>query len=104
MTHPGLSARAAVAVLPVGDPAVPVSPLVRPLRQETLGLHGEQLTVPTYDRAALVPSVVHFSVGGFHRAHQLLYFDELAERGVTDWGVVGIGLHTRGLKDALAPQ
>jgi mannitol-1-phosphate/altronate dehydrogenase len=48
---------------------------------------------------------VHFSVGGFHRSHQLLYFDELAERRLsTDWGVVGVGLHSRTMKDALAPQ
>ena len=78
---------------------------VRPLRQETLRDHGEQLRVSTYDRDALAPAVVHFSVGGFHRAHQLLYFDELAERGIsTDWGVVGVGLHHRTMKDALAPQ
>jgi fructuronate reductase/mannitol 2-dehydrogenase len=78
---------------------------VRPLRQETLGLHGEQLIVPTYDRSALVPSVVHFSVGGFHRAHQLVYFDELAQRRISsDWGVIGVGLNHRLMKDALAPQ
>jgi mannitol-1-phosphate/altronate dehydrogenase len=78
---------------------------IRPLRDETLEHHGEQLLVPTYDRAALTPAVVHFSVGGFHRSHQLLYFDELAERRLsTDWGVVGVGLHSRTMKDALAPQ
>jgi mannitol-1-phosphate/altronate dehydrogenase len=44
-------------------------------------------------------------VGGFHRSHQLLYFDELAERRLSsDWGVVGVGLHSRTMKDALAPQ
>ncbi|TFV90058.1 mannitol dehydrogenase family protein [Blastococcus sp. CT_GayMR16] len=78
---------------------------IRPLRDETLEHHGQQLLVPTYDRAALTPAVVHFSVGGFHRSHQLLYFDELAERRLsTGWGVVGVGLHSRTMKDALAPQ
>lgn len=78
---------------------------IRPLTDRTLGQHDEQLIVPTYDRAALTPAVVHFSVGGFHRSHQLLYFDELAERGIsTGWGVVGVGLHSRHMKDALAPQ
>jgi mannitol 2-dehydrogenase len=63
------------------------------------------MRVPTYQRATLVPAVVHFSVGGFHRAHQLVYFDELAERGgTTGWGVVGVGLHTPTMRDALAPQ
>jgi mannitol-1-phosphate/altronate dehydrogenase len=78
---------------------------IRPLTQETLGQHDEQLIVPTYDRSALTPAVVHFSVGGFHRSHQLLYFDEVAERRISDgWGVVGVGLHSRHMKDALAPQ
>ena len=78
---------------------------IRPLTEETLGQHGAELTVPTYDRSALVPAVVHFSVGGFHRAHQLLYFEEVAERRISmDWGVVGIGLNHRAMKEALAPQ
>src|SRR5919107_3847733 len=78
---------------------------VRPLTDATLGQHDEQLIVPTYDRSALTPAVVHFSVGGFHRSHQLLYFDEVAERRISDdWGVVGVGLHSRTMKEALAPQ
>jgi mannitol-1-phosphate/altronate dehydrogenase len=103
--------------LPAADFSVPdlgLAPLpnvvatltdIRPLTQETLGQHDEQLAVPTYDRSALTPAVVHFSVGGFHRSHQLLYFDELAQRRITNgWGVVGVGLHSREMKDALAPQ
>jgi mannitol-1-phosphate/altronate dehydrogenase len=95
-------------------PAFPVAPLpnvvattaeIRALSEATLGQYDEQLAVPTYDRSALTPAVVHFSVGGFHRSHQLLYFDELAQRGISDaWGVVGVGLHSREMKDALAPQ
>jgi fructuronate reductase/mannitol 2-dehydrogenase len=78
---------------------------VRPLSDDTLGQHGAELRVPTYDRSALTPAVVHFSVGGFHRAHQLLYFDDVAERRISsDWGVVGVGLRSRDMKDALAPQ
>jgi mannitol-1-phosphate/altronate dehydrogenase len=100
---PGTSARdIALADLPnvVASPGE-----IRPLTQETLGLHDEQLIVPTYDRSALTPAVVHFSVGGFHRAHQLLYFDKVAQRRISDaWGVVGVGLHSRHMKDALAPQ
>lgn len=85
--------------------AVPSRPEIHPLTERSLGHYGEQLLVPTYDRAALTPAVVHFSVGGFHRAHQLLYFDEVAERRISDgWGVVGVGLHSRTMKEALAPQ
>lgn len=73
---------------------------------ETLDAHAEnaQLHTPTYDRSALTPAVAHISVGGFHRAHQAVYFDELAEQGETGWGVVGIGLHSPGMKEALEPQ
>jgi mannitol-1-phosphate/altronate dehydrogenase len=91
--------------LPDLPTVIPAPTAIRPLRDETLGHHGGQLLVPTYDRSALTPAVVHFSVGGFHRSHQLLYFDELAERRLsTEWGVVGVGLHSRTMKDALAPQ
>lgn len=59
--------------------------------------------VPSY-RDALTPGVAHIGVGGFHRAHQGTCFHELAELGITDWGIVGIGLRTRGTMEALAPQ
>jgi mannitol 2-dehydrogenase len=49
------------------------------------------VAVPHYDRAALVPRILHLGVGGFHRAHMALYTDELAEAG-GEWGIRGIGL------------
>ncbi|NEM06366.1 mannitol dehydrogenase family protein [Geodermatophilus normandii] len=91
-------------VVPVPPTAEPVA-RVRPLTTATLEQHGARLTVPTYDRAALTPAVVHLSVGGFSRAHQLIYFDEVAQRRISDgWGVVGVGLRARTLQEALAPQ
>jgi fructuronate reductase/mannitol 2-dehydrogenase len=64
-----------------------------------------EVEVPAYDRQALRPAVVHFGVGGFHRAHQALYFDELAQRGISqDWGVVGVGMHRREMKEVLSQQ
>jgi len=76
-----------------------------PLNAQNLPRLADRAQVPTYDRTALTPAVVHMSVGGFSRAHQLVYFDELAERGVSsEWGVVGVGLHTPAMRDALAPQ
>ena len=52
----------------------------------------EALGVPTprYDRAALVPRILHLGVGGFHRAHLALYVHELAAAG-GDWGIRGLG-------------
>jgi mannitol-1-phosphate/altronate dehydrogenase len=75
------------------------------LTEKALAVLADQVTVPTYDRSALQSAVVHIGVGGFHRAHQLVYFDDLAERGIsTQWGVVGVGLHSESMKDALEPQ
>ncbi|HEV3000689.1 MAG TPA: mannitol dehydrogenase family protein [Solirubrobacteraceae bacterium] len=62
------------------------------------------MAVPSYDRTALAPAVVHMSVGHFHRAHQAMYFDDLARRGVRGWGLVGVGLRRREMQDALAAQ
>jgi mannitol 2-dehydrogenase len=51
-----------------------------------------RLILPRYDRGRLTPAVVHLGVGGFHRAHQAVYFDDLAAHGHTGWGVVGVGI------------
>lgn len=75
-----------------------------PLTNDTLAAHAPHVVVPTYDRAALTPAIVHLGVGGFHRAHQAVYLDELARRGNTEWGEVGVGLRHRDMKDALEPQ
>ena len=39
------------------------------------------MPVPAYDRALVTPGVVHFGVGGFHRAHQAMYHRPPPERG-----------------------
>src|SRR3954454_15826877 len=77
----------------------------RPLNARTLAQHAARVSVPTYDRAALTPGVVHIGVGSFHRAHQAVYFDELARRGLADgWALTGVGLHRREMKEALDAQ
>jgi fructuronate reductase/mannitol 2-dehydrogenase len=75
-----------------------------PLSDRTLGQLPPEVSVPTYDRTALRPGIVHIGVGGFHRAHQAVYLDELARRGATDWGVLGVGLHSRAIGEVLAAQ
>ncbi|HJX43704.1 MAG TPA: mannitol dehydrogenase family protein [Geodermatophilus sp.] len=75
-----------------------------PLSDRTLPDLPPEVSAPTYDRAGLRPGIVHFGVGGFHRAHQAVYLDELARRGHTDWGVVGVGLHSREIGEVLADQ
>jgi fructuronate reductase/mannitol 2-dehydrogenase len=76
----------------------------QPLGNHMLEHPTVPVTVPTYDRNAVTPGVVHIGVGGFHRAHQGVYFEQLAEQGITDWGVVGVGLRSRGMQSALEPQ
>jgi len=68
---------------------------------------AERVTLPTYNRTSLAPSILHIGVGGFHRAHQALYLDKLAQEGVTmGWGERGIGLLAgdKRMAEALGPQ
>jgi mannitol-1-phosphate/altronate dehydrogenase len=76
-----------------------------PLSNDTLPMHRANVRVPTYDRSALTPSIVHVGVGGFHRAHQAVYFDDLADRRISsEWGITGVGLRRPDTRDALAGQ
>jgi len=61
---------------------------------------------PRYDRSAVTASIVHFGVGGFHRAHQAMYLDGLLAEGETRWGICGIGVlqSDRAMRDALEDQ
>ncbi|MCW2867250.1 MAG: Mannitol dehydrogenase domain protein [Marmoricola sp.] len=84
----------------------PASPHTRALPLDDSTLHDlpEAVRVPDYDRAALVPAVVHIGVGGFHRAHQGVYLDELARTGETGWGLVGVGMRSPEMGEVLAAQ
>ncbi len=76
------------------------------LRSGNLDAIGELgVPVPGYDRAALVPRILHLGVGGFHRAHMALYTDEIAASG-GDWGIAGVGILAadRRLADVLDSQ
>ena len=54
---------------------------------------GPDVAVPGYDRARVTTGIVHFGVGGFHRAHQAMYLDTLMGEGeALDWGITGVGL------------
>ena len=51
------------------------------------------LPVPSYDRSRLTAGIVHFGVGGFHRAHEAMYLDRLMTEGKAhDWAVCGVGV------------
>ena len=74
------------------------------LTESNLPAIGDHANPPAGGRAQLVPAVVHLGVGGFHRAHQAVYLDDLARLGHREWGEVGVGLHSPAMRDALAPQ
>jgi mannitol 2-dehydrogenase len=62
---------------------------------------------PTYDREDVGIGIVHFGVGGFHRAHQAMYIDRLLEKGLAKaWGICGVGVMPadRKMKEALDAQ
>jgi mannitol 2-dehydrogenase len=79
----------------------------RPLNARTLAYWAGRLPVPAYDRGMITPGVVHFGVGGFHRAHQAMYHDRLMNEGAAlDWGICGVGVMAadRRMKQALDAQ
>ena len=52
-----------------------------------------QVPGPTYDRSKVTTGIVHFGVGGFHRAHEAMYLDRLMTEGKAhDWAVCGVGV------------
>jgi mannitol 2-dehydrogenase len=78
-----------------------------PLSAATLGELDSKVAVPTYDRSALRVGIVHFGVGGFHRAHQAMYVDQLMSAGgATDWAICGVGVMPSdiAMRDALQAQ
>lgn len=78
-----------------------------PLSQANLGRFSPAVQVPGYDRANLAQSMIHIGVGGFHRAHQAAYIDDLCRNhGTTEWGYCGVGLlaHDTHIRNALRAQ
>ncbi|MEQ5801540.1 mannitol dehydrogenase family protein [Halomonas sp. H10-9-1] len=77
------------------------------LNNANLGRLAPEVATPSYDRGAVTPGIVHFGVGGFHRAHQAMYLDALMNRGeALDWGIVGVGVMPgdRRMREVLAAQ
>ena len=77
------------------------------LSQNGLGDLPANVERPAYDRSAVTPGIVHFGVGGFHRAHEAMYLDALMNEGkALDWGLVGVGLMPGDarMRDALKGQ
>jgi mannitol 2-dehydrogenase len=80
---------------------------MQPLNAETSSSLNADVPTPEYDRDQVRAGIVHFGVGGFHRAHQAMYLDRLMNEGkALDWGICGVGVMPadRRMKDAMDAQ
>lgn len=63
------------------------------LNSENLTQFKTKVSIPEYDRKQLKTGIVHVGIGGFHRAHEAFYTDQLLhDTSVTDWGICGVAL------------
>ncbi|MEV8180713.1 mannitol dehydrogenase family protein [Specibacter sp. NPDC078692] len=77
------------------------------LTAESLAYLPASVAVPSYDRSKVTTGIVHFGVGGFHRAHQAMYIDRLMNAGkALDWGICGVGVlpHDEKMAQVMAEQ
>ena len=69
------------------------TPSLLKLNERALSQLPSQVEGPSYNRSDVGYGIVHFGVGGFHRAHQALYLDRyLAQNPASGWGICGVGL------------
>ena len=48
---------------------------------------SERISTPKYNRSIIKTGIVHIGIGGFHRAHEAFYTDQLLQdETVKDWG------------------
>lgn len=76
----------------------------RPVRSSAPRIRLDRVDLPAYNPERLTPAVVHLGFGNFHRAHQAVYFDDLACRGNLDWGVIGVGIRRPEMRQVLGLQ
>lgn len=63
------------------------------LNNQNLSKFKDQVTIPTYRRDDVKTGIVHVGIGGFHRAHQALYTDQLLQdTNNKEWGICGVAL------------
>lgn len=63
------------------------------LSNSTLQKLPSEIQVPNYNRSEIKVGIFHFGVGGFHRAHQALYIDNLLNQGSSkNWGICGVNI------------
>lgn len=73
------------------------------LNQSTLGSLPDSVGTPQYDRTEKNIGIVHLGPGAFHRAHQAVFTEDAMPFG-GDWGICGVSMRSRGVKENLATQ
>ena len=66
-------------------------------------LAGSGVQLPQYNRGALCSRIVHLGTGAFHRAHQVLYTEDVLDSFGGDWGICGDSLRRPRARDQLQP-
>jgi mannitol 2-dehydrogenase len=76
------------------------------INSSTVAALPQTVGVPSYARHDLEPGIVHFGVGGFHRAHQAMYVDRILNAGNREWSICGVGVLPSdvAMRDVLAAQ
>ena len=75
------------------------------ISEKTLSQLPASVSKPGYDRSKVIGSIVHLGIGAFHRAHQAMFTDAaLTATGDLAWGLVGAGVISADMKNALMPQ
>lgn len=63
------------------------------LNTENLSKFTDVAAIPRYDRSEVKTGIVHVGIGGFHRAHQAFYTDQLLHKEHNEnWGICGVAL------------
>jgi fructuronate reductase len=73
------------------------------LSQSRLALLRGRALLPAYERSSIETGIVHFGPGAFHRVHQAWFMESLLARD-PGWGICGVSLRSRDVRDALVSQ
>ena len=74
------------------------------LTRDSLASLPASVAVPRYDFDTVPIGIVHLGVGAFHRAHQAVYTDDAIASAGGAWGICGVSLRSRDVRDRLIPQ
>lgn len=55
-----------------------------------------QVALPGFDRATLLPGILHLGFGAFHRAHQAVYTQRALNADPDAWGIIAVNLRSPG--------